>query len=220
MSQSQQPEITPETLSTLKWGCGSMLILAILIAILPDMCSSGGESAADPNNVFSSLDTKQMHSTIDVELKSFQKTYDPGEFRANIKGLLIEVGVWKNQADLAKAAISTDDESLKNKGLTLGKRIRDIQISQYPVIRARYAELLQAEFEANIPNKVFVKTTGDRNEDLFIVSPIITSSEIADEMQAGQEQNLKQLRYRTINYSQDGNKYRQYELSPPKDSYL
>jgi hypothetical protein len=206
-------------------GCAGLLIL-FLIAVLAGGSDSGGEG--DRSTVTHSAVSTPPAKTpeerksdyvaqLERELASLRDGFDGSQYRGNKDAINMGVvlfGVWAKLINEAPTHALTEAE--KAKASELRRLVSQLQIREFPRLRASWAKVLG---EAMWEHDMTVSSGGEGSRTLRLTAVMFASNTNIKQIQETVHEQLELLRFKRVEYRwyRGADEYQYYTLDTPRD---
>jgi hypothetical protein len=206
-------------------GCGGLAILFVigLIASAGDDASTRATTSSIERATVSTPERTPEQSKaaymvqIERELVSVRDGFDGSTYRGSTDAVNMEVvlfGTWGKVIGEARSHALTESE--KAKVTELRGLISQIQIREFPRMRAAWAEKMRT---AMWEHDVSFTTGGTASRTIRLSASIFASNANIQQVQQGISEQLTLLRFRRVEYRwyRGADDYQYYTLQPPPD---
>lgn len=211
---------------------GVMAVLIIIIIALISNQNSKPETSASSRQSDTTEEVTALASTpveteeekvarmaeqLQREIDFFEKPFDNKPYRGSIESLMLELVLIQTWSSMATDALAHYDESIREKGTVLEKKLSAFQVKEFPAMRKEFVRLMdKALWEENIE----AKAKGKGNTTIEFVGGYFASNKNIKKTQETIYEQLLNLRFKRVNYlwSEYADEYTYYKVESKNDS--
>jgi len=153
------------------------------------------------------------------ELTSIEEGVNFSTYRNTVEATQMELVLFAAWAKTINDALSSENEEVKKLGKELEKKVKKIQIKEFPILRKAYAKAVyQKLWEQNIETQVL----GNKNKTIQFTGGYFANNSNKMQTQETLQEALRMFRFNRVNYKwyKYDDEYTYYEIDSPNDSEL
>lgn len=153
------------------------------------------------------------------ELASIEEGVNFSTYRNTVDATQMELVLFAAWAKTINEALSSENDEVKTLGEKLEKKVKKIQIKEFPILRKAYAKAVyQKLWEQNIETQVL----GSKNKTIQFTGGYFANNGNKALTQETLQEALKMFRFSRVNYKwyKYDDDYTYYEIDSPNDSEL
>lgn len=153
------------------------------------------------------------------EIASIEEGVNFSTYRNTVEATQMELVLFAAWAKTINEALSSENDEVKTLGKELEKKVKNIQIKEFPVLRKAYAKAIYHKlWEQNIETQVL----GNKNKTIQFTGGYFANNGNKAQTQQTLQEALKMFRFSKVNYKwyKYDNEYSYYEIDSPNDSEL
>lgn len=166
--------------------------------------------------------TKDIPNQIDQlkrEITSIEKGVNFSTYRSTVEATQMELVLFAAWAKTINEALSSENAEVKTLGKELEKKVKNIQIKEFPILRKAYAKAIYHKlWEQNIETQIL----GNKNKTIQFTGGYFANNSNKAQTQETLQEALKMFRFTKVNYKwyKYDDEYTYYEINSPNDSEL
>ncbi|MDR6760331.1 hypothetical protein J2Y38_000510 [Flavobacterium sp. 2755] len=153
------------------------------------------------------------------EIVSIEEGVNFSTYRNTVEATQMELVLFAAWAKNINEALSSENDEVKTLGKELEKKVKNIQIKEFPVLRKAYAKAVYHKlWEQNIETQVL----GNKNKTIQFTGGYFANNGNKAQTQQTLQEALKMFRFSKVNYKwyKYDDEYTYYEIDSPNDSEL
>ena len=116
--------------------------------------------------------------------------------------MLLKIGLFASIANRCKAGIESDISELNRSAKECENLLRKTQLTEYPIMRKRYAQELASEF---VDYDIYVKCEGIKNQTLVMMGDYFVYKYRVEEVHDRLKEKYQEFRFDAVSYRWSGN---------------
>jgi len=159
----------------------------------------------------------QQIEQLQRELESINKGIDFSQYRGNIESLQIEIVLFGTWAKIITDAENSDDKEMKTLAAKLKKKVKQIQIAEFPQLRKEYGKVVGKKMWEN---DITVTTNGTGARYVNFTGGLFAANKNKKDFQTQLHEVLTMFRFKQSRYRwyEGEDEYTYYTIYEGKDS--